>query len=132
MFVATIQDEGPFASSQVERFDTLCRAGSLALTTMRGRERLWYQASNAAVGDRTEPEFGLRADVEVSNGLAIGHLPPRARQVAQLLCDGRPNKAIAGELGISVYTVKEHVHNLCRRVGARNRTDLVQRLLTSH
>ena len=48
-----------------------------------------------------------------------------------LLCRGRPNKAIAHELGISVYTVKDHVQNLCKRFGALNRTDLVHRLLIS-
>ena len=52
-----------------------------------------------------------------------------SREVAQLLCQGHPNKAIARRLGISVYTVKEHVQNLCKRFGALNRTDLVHRLL---
>jgi DNA-binding CsgD family transcriptional regulator len=134
MFVASVQDQGPFAQIQVERFDTLCLAGSLALTTMRERERLWRQAFNPSAANWTDA--GLRKARprvnDLIDGSPIARLPPRSRQVAQLLCDGRPNKAIAGELGISVYTVKEHVHNLCRRFGARNRTDLVQRLLTSH
>jgi DNA-binding CsgD family transcriptional regulator len=134
MFVASAQDQGPFAAAQVERFDTLCRAGSLALATIRGRERLWCQALNLSAADRSDAGTSqVRPRVnDVIDGSAIGHLPPRAREVARLLCDGRPNKAIAGNLGISVYTVKEHVQNLCRRFGAQNRTDLVQRLLTSH
>jgi len=134
MFVASVHDQGPFAAIQVQRFETLCRAGSLALATIRGRERLWYQAFNPAAADWNDPGLGPpQARVNDSiDGSAIDRLPPRARQVARLLCDGRPNKAIAGQLGISVYTVKEHVHNLCRRFGARNRTDLAQRLLTSH
>jgi DNA-binding CsgD family transcriptional regulator len=134
MFVASVQDQGPFAEVQVERFDTLCRAGSLALTTMRGRERLWCHVFNPVAGDRSDARLGqVQADVDGSiEGSVIDPLPPRARRVAALLCEGRPNKFIASELGISVYTVKEHVQNLCRRFGACNRTDLVQRLLTRH
>jgi DNA-binding CsgD family transcriptional regulator len=134
MFVASVQDQGPFAEVQVERFDMLCRAGSLALTTMRARERLWCHAFNPAAAQRNDAPLGqVQPDVDASTeGSAIDPLPPRARRVAELLCAGRPNKSIASELGISIYTVKEHVQNLCRRFGACNRTDLVQRLLTSH
>ena len=133
LFIATVQDQGPFAPIQVERFDTLCRAGSLALTTMRGREHLWCQAVNAAAATVSDARMGAeRSAIDATIGdSAMSRLPPRARQVAQLLCDGRPNKAIASQLGISVHTVKEHVHNLCRRFGADNRTDLAQRLLSS-
>lgn len=137
MFAATVQDQGPFAEAQVERFETLCRAGSLALTTMHGRERLWCRALEGSAADCDDTGFFRRdidslTDGSTIDSSAIGRLPPRARQVARLLCDGRPNKAIACQLGISVHTVKEHVHNLCRRFGAHNRTDLVQRLLTPH
>jgi DNA-binding CsgD family transcriptional regulator len=134
LFVASVHDQGPFAKVQVERFDTLCHASSLALTTMRGRERLWCRVFNPVAGDRSDVRLDqVQPDVDGSiEGSVIDPLPPRARLVAELLCEGRPNKSIASELGISVYTVKEHVQNLCRRFGACNRTDLVQRLLTSH
>ncbi|NMG34387.1 hypothetical protein GRF61_07995 [Azoarcus sp. TTM-91] len=56
-------------------------------------------------------------------------LPPRAAAVARLLCDGASNKAIARALGISEHTAKEHVAHLCRRLAARNRTELVSKLL---
>lgn len=135
LFVATAQDKDPFEENQVKRLDLLCRAGSLALTTMRGRERLRCELSNCAVADW--PDL-LSADTICSdaityfdNGRPIDRLPARSRAVARLLCEGQPNKAIANQLGISIYTVKEHVQNLCRRFGALNRTDLVHRLLTS-
>jgi DNA-binding CsgD family transcriptional regulator len=131
LFMATVQDQGPFDPIQVERFDTMCRAGSLALTTMRDRERLWCQAYNATAANLSRPRSDLRRPQIEAERSAISALPPRARQVARLLCEGRPNKAIASQLGISVHTVKEHVHNLRSRFGADNRTDLVQRLLSS-
>jgi len=134
LFVATAQDHDPFQEGQVKRLDLLCRAGSLALSATRERERLRCELSNNAAADWRE-----MADldcpcipIKFADSRPLDRLPARSRAVAQLLCEGQPNKAIAQDLGISVYTVKEHVQNLCRRFGAGNRTDLVQRLLTSH
>ncbi|WP_439477719.1 LuxR C-terminal-related transcriptional regulator [Brevundimonas sp.] len=47
------------------------------------------------------------------------------RQSAVLACVARglSNNEIALELGISVGTVKTHVHTVLRRIGARNRTE---------
>ncbi|MDP3658389.1 MAG: response regulator transcription factor [Brevundimonas sp.] len=47
------------------------------------------------------------------------------RQSAVLACVARglSNNEIAQELGISIGTVKTHVHAVLRRVGARNRTE---------
>lgn len=47
------------------------------------------------------------------------------RQSAVLACVARglSNNEIAQELGISVGTVKTHVHTVLRRIGARNRTE---------
>jgi DNA-binding CsgD family transcriptional regulator len=133
LFVATAQNRGPFAESQVKRLDLLCRAGSLALTAMRERERFRCELSNSGTADWRDLSC---AELDASGAQddddrPIDHLPARAREVARLLCQGQPNKVIANHLGISVYTVKEHVQNLCRRFGALNRTDLVHRLLIS-
>ena len=48
-------------------------------------------------------------------------LSPREHQVAMLIGRGLCNKEIARELGLSVGTVKLHVHNILRKTGARNR-----------
>jgi len=48
-------------------------------------------------------------------------LSPRERQVAMLIGRGLCNKEIARELGLSVGTVKLHVHNILKKTGARNR-----------
>ena len=55
-------------------------------------------------------------------------LSPRAAAVAAELRRGATNKEIAIALAISCETVKDHVAAICRRMGARNRTDLVARL----
>jgi len=133
LFVATAQNKDPFEESQVKRLELLCRAGSLALTAMRERERFRCELSNSAAADWRDLLCGDddRSGAPDDDDRPIDYLPARAGEVARLLCQGHPNKAIANHLGISVYTVKEHVQNLCRRFGALNRTDLVRRLLTS-
>lgn len=53
----------------------------------------------------------------------------RAREIAQALCAGWPDKKIAAELGIGYSTVRTHVDALFVRFGVHNRTELVRRLL---
>jgi DNA-binding CsgD family transcriptional regulator len=134
LFAATAHEIDPFADFQVRHLNVMCRAGSLALTAMCERERLRCELS-AALSDDESDLWPVASDWSGHAGLdddrPMDRLPARSREVAMLLCRGRPNKAIAYELGISVYTVKEHVQNLCKRFGALNRTDLVHRLLVS-
>jgi DNA-binding CsgD family transcriptional regulator len=44
----------------------------------------------------------------------------RERQVMRLVCQGHTPKEIAARLSISHHTVKEHLKNVNRRLGARN------------
>ena len=52
-------------------------------------------------------------------------LTPRERQVAFLVTRGLSNKDVARELGLSEGTVKIHVHNIFRQLGAKNRYELI-------
>lgn len=47
----------------------------------------------------------------------------REREVLTILQEGKSNKTIARELGLSEATVKVHVKNLLRKLGASNRTE---------
>ncbi|MCP1168525.1 response regulator transcription factor [Limimaricola litoreus] len=53
---------------------------------------------------------------------ALSGLTPRERQVLEGLTRGKSNKEIAMDHGIREVTVKLHVKTLCRKLGARNRT----------
>ena len=44
-------------------------------------------------------------------------------QVLRLIVAGMSNREIAAELVISPGTAKTHVHNLCGKLGVRNRTE---------
>ena len=53
-------------------------------------------------------------------------LSPRESQVMQLAAAGKMNKRIAGDLGISLVTVKIHRGAAMRKMGARTLADLVR------
>jgi DNA-binding CsgD family transcriptional regulator len=148
VFVGTAENDDPYDAVHVKRLDLLCRAGSVALTAVSERERLRSELSDTAAEDWRDllstgddrparsaaggaVEIELRSTRQLVSGGPFDRLPARARAVALLVCEGQSNKVIARQLGISAHTVKEHVHNLCRRFGALNRTDLVHRLLVS-
>ena len=49
-------------------------------------------------------------------------LTPRENDVLKYLIRGASNQVIADGLGLKVVTVKLHVRSICRKLGARNRT----------
>ncbi len=52
-------------------------------------------------------------------------LTPREREILRLLIDGDTNAEIAARLGLSLYTVKNHVRNLLGKLGVSSRTEAV-------
>lgn len=60
--------------------------------------------------------------------LPAGLLTPRQRTVLLLLQQGKANKIIAYELGMSESTVKVHIRNIMRKMGASNRTQALYKL----
>jgi DNA-binding NarL/FixJ family response regulator len=58
-------------------------------------------------------------------GQGVERLTPREEAVLNVLAAGAPNKIIAYRLGMSVFTVKAHVHSIIRKLKVRNRTEAV-------
>ena len=52
-------------------------------------------------------------------------LGSRAVRVLELLADGRTTREIADDLSYSERTIKKHIHDLERRLGARSRAQVV-------
>jgi|GEM_PF-572265 len=52
-------------------------------------------------------------------------LKPRESQVLRFLCEGMQNKEIARQIGVEETTIKMDVKSLCRKMGTRNRTQIV-------
>ena len=85
--------------------------------------------------DQTQQPFGMRPDEQpvVGDQSALGPLPEASGALAhplssrelgilQFLKDGASNKVIARELSLRESTVKVHVKNVLRKLGAQNRT----------
>jgi DNA-binding NarL/FixJ family response regulator len=58
------------------------------------------------------------------------HLSPRQREVLMKLIQGKANKVIARELGISESTIKTHVNAVMAALGVNNRTEAVYRAVS--
>jgi DNA-binding NarL/FixJ family response regulator len=57
-------------------------------------------------------------------------LTRRENEVVLLVVSGMSNQEIARQLGLSVGTVKLHVHSIFRKTGARRRYDLIAQIAT--
>lgn len=55
-------------------------------------------------------------------------LTARESEIGALLDEGLSNKRIAARLKIEIATVKNHVHSILEKLGARNRTEAAARL----
>jgi DNA-binding NarL/FixJ family response regulator len=63
------------------------------------------------------------ASVPADRGRAtVAGLTERELQVLQMVSTGCPNRVIADRFSLSEHTVKVHVHNIIRKLKARNRT----------
>lgn len=64
---------------------------------------------------------------ETSQGMALESLSEREMEVLRLVSAGLSNREIAEKLFISPGTAKSHIHNLCGKLGVRNRTEAAMR-----
>ncbi|MBL8288056.1 MAG: response regulator transcription factor [Rubrivivax sp.] len=88
-------------------------------------------AAAAAPGARDDgAQAGCVAD-EALAGFLAAELSPRQRQVLAQALRGRPNKAIARDLGIAENTVTVHLAMAFRALGVRNRTEAMYRVLAA-
>ena len=73
-------------------------------------------------GTITTETFGL-AGPNPSAAAQQAGLSPRETQMLKRLAEGRSNREIARELWLSEHTVKYHLTNVYRKIGAKGRTD---------
>ena len=69
---------------------------------------------------------GDRADEILDAARRLGALSPREWQVLDALLAGRPNKAIAYDLGLSVRTVEVHRARMMERLGVRHLSEAIR------
>ncbi len=77
-------------------------------------------AASAAIG---APLITVTAAPDRADLFAV--LTARQREVAGLIVAGHPNKEIAARLGISLATVKDHVHAILQKLGLPSRAAVI-------
>jgi LuxR family maltose regulon positive regulatory protein len=86
----------------------------------RGIETEYVGQILAAIGDKAQAGAASASSL-------VEPLSAREVEVLRLVTAGLSNREIAAKLFITAGTVKRHVHNLCGKLGARNRTEAATR-----
>ena len=115
-YVRVFADEGPPMAALLGRLIAAQRTGRAAAEVPLG-----YLA-------RLQRAFGpgRPARDPVPSGI-VDPLTSRELEVLTMLAAGRSNQAIAGELVVTLDTVKKHVGHVLGKLGAANRTEAVAR-----
>jgi LuxR family maltose regulon positive regulatory protein len=74
-------------------------------------------AFSATYGQSIQPQAGELLDP----------LTPRELEILRLICNGYSNPEIAGELVVTVNTIKKHTSNIYGKLGVRSRTQAIAR-----
>jgi LuxR family transcriptional regulator, maltose regulon positive regulatory protein len=124
-YLRVFVDEGPAMAALVRQLVTGQGAARAKAADAVGRDHL---ASLAAAFERAgAPVFPPARRGAVAVPGVVEPLSQRELEVLRLLADGLPNRAIAGELVVTLDTVKRHVSHLFAKLGVANRTQAVTR-----
>ena len=113
--------------------DTMVREGHLELRMEEGVAA--YALSGREMQElsgQDSPSSWGEEDGEAAGRFAVHErlddpLSEREREVLGLLASGKTNSEVAGDLFVSVGTVKSHTGNIYRKLGARNRAEALAR-----
>jgi len=122
-YVRVFADEGPPMAALLARLIAAQRSGGVAAEVTLGclaRLQRAFDVGHTGPGPRSGT-----APAAVP-GL-VEQLTSRELEVLQMLAAGRSNQAIAGELVVTLDTVKKHVSHVLGKLGAANRTEAVAR-----
>jgi len=94
---------------------------------LAGSEQLMDALRRILQGEIYLPDaMFIPASRAAANDDKASALTSRQQQILPLLAEGMPNKQIADTLGVTEGTIKQHLKDLFRRLGANNRTQAVR------
>ena len=120
-YVRVFADEGPPMAALLSRLVAAQRTGHAAAGVPLG-----YLAELQRAFDTGHPASGPGRDTAAVPSI-VDPLTSRELQILRMLAAGRSNQAIAGELVVTLNTVKKHVGHVLGKLGAANRTEAVAR-----
>ena len=115
-YVRVFADEGPPMAALLGRLIAAQRAGQAAAEVPLGYLARLQRAFDTGRLTRNPVPAGI-----------VDPLTSRELEVLEMLAAGRSNQAIAGELVVTLDTVKKHVGHVLAKLGAANRTEAVAR-----
>ena len=124
-YIRVFADEGPPMAALLARLIAAQRSGSgfgaVAEVPLGCLARL-----QRALGAQDAAPAAGRGGAPAVPGL-VEQLTSRELEVLGMLAAGKSNQAIAGQLVITLDTVKKHVSHILGKLGAANRTEAVNR-----
>ena len=115
-YVRVFADEGPPMAALLGRLIAAQRTGRAAAEVPLG----YLARLQRAFGPGRPPRDPVPSGI-------VDPLTSRELEVLEMLAAGRSNQAIAGELVVTLDTVKKHVGHILDKLGAANRTEGVAR-----
>jgi DNA-binding CsgD family transcriptional regulator len=114
------------------------RTDAAATVRVRARSGRWVIVRGSALGNRgSAPRIAVTLEPARAPELAevivdAFGLTARERRVTELVAQGLPNVAIAGQLFLSPYTVQDHLKAIFEKLGVSSRGQLVAQLFVDH
>jgi LuxR family maltose regulon positive regulatory protein len=122
-YVRVFADEGPPMAVLLGQLIAAQQAGQAATGVPLGCLARLQRAFDVG-HPRPSPRSGT---APVAMPRLVEQLTSRELEVLGMLATGRSNQAIAGQLVVTLDTVKKHVSHLLSKLGAANRTEAVTR-----
>jgi LuxR family maltose regulon positive regulatory protein len=122
-YVRVFADEGPPMAALLARLIAAQRSGGAVAEVPLGclaRLQRAFDAGPTGPGPRSGTAPAMVPGL-------VEQLTCRELEVLQMLAAGKSNQAIAGQLVVTLDTVKKHVSHLLGKLGAANRTEAVTR-----
>ena len=119
--------DGKLRSSQPVKLDE--RKDRTRAAEQRGREMTLATATELAIllaDADAGADADTGADAEASAAPGLGQLNARERELVILVAQGRTDAEIAGQLHLSVRTVRSRVDRIRARAGCPRRADLIR------
>jgi DNA-binding NarL/FixJ family response regulator len=117
------------ANAEDENIENLIEAGANRYVLKKASfDELLLSIKNVHEGRMTcSPNAGgkvVHLHCQENRGIAL--LTPRETRILELIALGLGNKEIAQQLDISIYTVKNHVHNILEKLHVHFRRDAIR------
>jgi two-component system, LuxR family, response regulator FixJ len=104
------------------------KAGAIDFIEKPFNDQVLLDRIQSALEQDAELRSSQALRAEVAARLAL--LTPREREVMDMVVEGKPNKVIAAQLGVSAKTVEAHRAKVMEKMQARALADLIRMILS--